>query len=133
MQWWTWLLVSLGVVLAIYASLLAWLVRLGRHDDARALATVIPDSIVLVTRLARDPRVPRRRKVLLFALVAYLTLPFDLVPDFIPVAGQLDDAVVVALVLRSFIRSTGSELIRELWPGPQRSLDLILRLAVKRA
>jgi uncharacterized membrane protein YkvA (DUF1232 family) len=132
-QWWTWLLVSLGVVLAIYASLLAWLVRLGRHDDARALATVIPDSIVLVTRLARDPRVPRRRKVLLFALVAYLTLPFDLVPDFIPVAGQLDDAVVVALVLRSFIRSTGSELIRELWPGPQRSLDLILRLAVKRA
>ncbi len=91
MQWWTWLLISLGAFLAIYASFLAWLVIHGRHEDARALATFIPDCIVLVTRLARDPRVPRRRKLLLIALVAYLSLPFDLVPDFIPVAGQLDD------------------------------------------
>jgi uncharacterized membrane protein YkvA (DUF1232 family) len=51
------------------------------------------------------------------------------VPDFIPVAGQLDDAIVVALVLRSFVRSSGKQLIRELWPGPEQSLELILRLA----
>jgi uncharacterized membrane protein YkvA (DUF1232 family) len=82
-----------------------------------------------VTRLARDPRVPRRRKLLLLALVAYLSLPFDLVPDFIPVAGQLDDAIVVALVLRHLIRAGGEPLLRELWPGPDRSLALILRLA----
>jgi uncharacterized membrane protein YkvA (DUF1232 family) len=56
-------------------------------------------------------------------------MPLDLVPDFIPVAGQLDDAIIVALVLRSFVRSSGEELIRELWPGPQRSVELILRLA----
>jgi uncharacterized membrane protein YkvA (DUF1232 family) len=129
MSWWPWLLVSLGVVLAVYAAFVVWLVVLGRRDDARALVTFIPDCIVLVTRLAREPRVPRRRKLLLVALVGYLALPFDLVPDFIPVAGQLDDAVIVALVLRSFVRSGGEQLIRELWPGPEQSLALILLLA----
>ena len=129
MQWWEWLVISLGMVLAIYAAFIAWLVLRGRREDARAFATFIPDCIVLVTRLARDPRVPRRRKFLLFAVVAYLSLPFDLVPDFIPVAGQLDDAIIVALVLRQFIRAGGEPMMRELWPGPERSLALILRLA----
>jgi len=128
-QWWAWLLVSLGVVLAVYAAFIAWLVIRGRREDARAFATFIPDCIVLVTRLARDPRVPRHRKLLLIALVAYLGLPFDLVPDFIPVAGQLDDAVMVALVLRHFIRAGGEPMLGELWPGPEQSLALILRLA----
>jgi len=129
MSWWQWLLVSLAVVVGVYAAFVAWLVILGRRGEARALATFIPDCIVLVTRLAREPRVSRRRKLLLVALVGYLALPFDLVPDFIPVAGQLDDAIIVALVLRSFVRSSGEQLIRELWPGPEQSLVLILRLA----
>ena len=129
MSWWQWLLVSLAVVVGVYAAFVAWLVILGRRDEARALATFIPDCIVLVTRLAQEPRVSRRRKLLLVALVGYLALPFDLVPDFIPVAGQLDDAIIVALVLRSFVRSSGEQLIRELWPGPEQSLALILRLA----
>jgi len=129
MSWWQWLLVSLAVVVGVYAAFVAWLVILGRRGEARALATFIPDCIVLVTRLAREPRVSRRRKLLLVALVGYLALPFDLVPDFIPVAGQLDDAIIVALVLRSFVRSGGEQLIRELWPGPEQSLALILRLA----
>ena len=129
MQWWQWLLISLAVILVMYASFLGWLVIRGRHEDARAFATFIPDCIVLVTRLVRDPRVPRRRKVLLIVLVAYLSLPFDLVPDFIPVAGQLDDAIIVALVLRHFVKAGGEPMIRELWPGPERSLALILRIA----
>lgn len=94
--------------------------------DARALARVIPDCIVLVARLARDPRVPRRRKLLLFAAGGYLALPFDLIPDFIPVAGQLDDALVVALLLRHFVRQDEA-LIRELWPGSARTLEVLLQ------
>jgi uncharacterized membrane protein YkvA (DUF1232 family) len=129
MSWWGWLLISLAVVAAIWAAFVVWLVAAGRREDARAFATFIPDCIVLVTRLTRDARVPRRRKLLLLGLIGYLALPFDLVPDFIPVAGQLDDAIVVALVLRHFIRAGGEPLIRELWPGPARSLDLVLRLA----
>ena len=129
MPLWSWLLISLGVLAAVYAAFLSVLVAVGRRADARALATFIPDCIVLVTLLAHDPRVPRRRKILLLALVGYLALPFDLVPDFIPIAGQLDDAIVVALVLRSLVRAGGGGVIRELWPGPERSLGLILRLA----
>jgi uncharacterized membrane protein YkvA (DUF1232 family) len=128
-SWSVWLLISLVIALAIYGGLVGYLVVRGRRDDARALATFIPDCIVLVTRLIREPRVPRHRKLLLLAVVGYLSLPFDLVPDFIPVAGQLDDAVIVALVLRHFVRTSGEELIRELWPGPERSLAVILRLA----
>ena len=129
MGWWEWLLVSLAVVVVVYSALVGWLVARGHREDARALATFIPDCIVLVSRLAREPRVPRRRKLLLVGLVAYLSLPFDLVPDFIPVAGQLDDVIIVALVLRHFVGAGGEPLMRELWPGPERSLGLVLRLA----
>ena len=129
MSWWAWSLIGLAAAAAAYAAFVVLLIALGRRGDARALATFIPDCIVLVSRLTRDPRVPPRRKLLLLGLVGYLGLPFDLVPDFIPVAGQLDDAIVVALVLRHVLRSGGEALVRELWPGPPQSLALILRLA----
>ena len=129
MSWWGWLLLGIGVLIVVWGAFVVWLVAVGRRGDARALATFIPDCIVLVTRLARDPRVPRRRKLVLLGLVGYLALPFDLVADFIPVAGQLDDAIIVALVLRHVVRAGGEPLIREFWPGPERSLALILRLA----
>ena len=123
------LAVGLAVVVLLWLVLVLGLLVAGRREDARALATFIPDCIVLVSRLMGDSRVPRRHKLLLAGLLGYLALPFDLVPDFIPVAGQLDDALLVALVLRGFVRSGGDELIREHWPGPERSLQLVLRAA----
>jgi uncharacterized membrane protein YkvA (DUF1232 family) len=132
MPWWSWLLVSLAILVVVWAGFVLWLIVAGRRAEARALATFIPDCIVLVTRLARDPRVSRPRKLLLLGLAAYLALPFDLVPDFIPIAGQLDDAIIVALVLRHFVRAGGEPLIRELWPGPEPSLNLLLRIAGER-
>ena len=128
MTTWQWLLLAGGVALAVYAAFVGWLLLAGRREDARALAGFIPDCLVLVRRLLGDPRVPRSRKVLLGALVAYLAMPFDLVPDFIPVAGQLDDAIIVAFVLRAVLRSGGPDVLREHWPGPAVSLDVLLRL-----
>jgi uncharacterized membrane protein YkvA (DUF1232 family) len=111
--------------LVLYALAVLGLVLLGRREDARALAGLIPDCLVLVRRLLADPRVPRRTKVALWLLVGYLLLPIDLVPDVIPVAGQLDDAILVALVLRSFLRAGGAALVREHWPGPERTLGAL--------
>jgi uncharacterized membrane protein YkvA (DUF1232 family) len=131
-NWWQWLLVSAAIVLAAYVALVAWLLITGRRQDARALAGLVPDCLVLVRRLLADERVPRRRKLLLAGVLAYLAMPFDLVPDFIPIAGQLDDVIVVALALRSVLRSGGPSLLREHWPGPPRSLDALLRVTYGR-
>ena len=132
MTWWQWLLASLAVCVAVYAAFVAWLVVAGRRGDARAVAGFVPDCVVLFRRLLADERVPRRRKWLVAALIGYLAMPFDLVPDFIPVAGQLDDAIAVALVLRTLLRSGGPEILREHWPGPPSSLAALMRLAYGR-
>lgn len=129
MAWWLWPAVVLGLAALLWAALVVTLLLVGRRQEARALAGFVPDCLVLVSRLIRDDRVPRRRKLLLAALLGYLALPFDLIPDFVPVAGQLDDVLVVAFVLRRFLRAGGDELVREHWPGPSQSLRLLLRLA----
>ena len=126
---WKLLGLAFGLTLAMYLVFLFTLLLMGRRTDARAWAGFVPDCVILFTRLAHDRRVPRRDKWLLFALVGYLSLPFDLIPDFIPAVGVLDDAILVAIVLRTVLRKAGRELVREHWPGPQRSLDLMLRLA----
>lgn len=129
MNWWPWLLVCVGVIVAFWALFVVALYAAGRHGQARALAGFLPDCLLLVRGLLRDRRVPRRHKVLLAALLGYLALPFDLVPDFIPVAGQLDDLLVVVWVVRRLLRGAGPEIVREHWRGPEQSLQLILRLA----
>ena len=123
------MLTALIVVVALYAALVAALALAGRRADAAALARFVPDCVVLVRRLLGDPRIARRHRLALGGLLLYLASPIDLVPDFIPVAGQLDDAVLLVLVLRGLLRSAGAGVVREHWPGPERSLDLVLRAA----
>ena len=121
--------IAAAATLVLYTTFVVALIVAGRRQDARALAGFIPDCIVLFRRLLKDQRVPRRRKLLLAALIGYLAMPIDIVPDFITVAGQLDDAIIVALVLRSVLRAGGPQLLREHWPGPPASLNAISRLA----
>ena len=96
---------------------------------ARALAGFVPDCLVLFRRLLADDRVPRSAKLVLLPAIAYLAFPFDLIPDFIPVVGYLDDAVVLAWALRRIVRIAGPVVVREQWPGPARTLGTVLRLA----
>jgi uncharacterized membrane protein YkvA (DUF1232 family) len=120
--------IAAAIVVALYAAFVLALVVAGRRLDAHAWASLIPDCLVLFKRLLGDQRVSRGRKLLLAAMLAYLAMPFDLVPDFIPVAGHLDDAIIVAAVLRSVLRGAGAAAVREHWPGPETSLRLVARL-----
>lgn len=125
-QWALFLGLATVIVYAIFVGVLA---LAGRSSDARAVAGFVPDCIVLFKRMLGDSRLPRRYRAIVVAMVVYLALPFDLIPDFIPVAGQFDDAIVVVLTLRAILRGGGLEMIEEHWPGPRSSLSFILKLA----
>ncbi|MDX6607254.1 MAG: hypothetical protein QOD14_1794 [Solirubrobacterales bacterium] len=122
---WGLLLIAGGLYVVAVASLIA----AGRREDARALARFIPDCLVLVSRLARDKRISRPRRAVLWLVLAYLALPVDLVPDFLPGIGQLDDAVLLGLALRLVVHAGGTDLVRNAWPGPEASLTIVLRAA----
>jgi uncharacterized membrane protein YkvA (DUF1232 family) len=125
----SWLLLALSVLVVVYGALIAAIVIGSRQWDLRMIARLVPHCAVLFKRLLSDPRVSTGWKVASVLALVYLAFPFDLVPDFIPVVGQLDDAVVIALVLRGLLRSAGPRLMREHWPGPTALLVPLLRFA----
>jgi uncharacterized membrane protein YkvA (DUF1232 family) len=125
----SWLLIAVAVLVAVYAALIAALTVGARQWDVRMIARLVPYCAILFKRLMADPRVARKWKIASALTLVYLALPFDLVPDFIPIAGQLDDAILVALVLRGLLRSAGPGLLREHWPGPAALLVPLERLA----
>lgn len=92
----------------------------------RDLARFLPDAVVLVRRLRRDPRVPRRAKAAVVMAGLWVASPVDLVPEFLPVIGPLDDIVVVALALRYAGRQVPREVLVEAWPGDPKLLDRLL-------
>lgn len=123
---------SLLVVLAVAASLwllvLGFLVLLGRKLAARRLFRLVPDLLMLFRGLMSDERVPRSSKRLMWLGAAWIASPIDLIPEFIPVLGALDDAVVAGLVLRHVVRRAGADVIAEHWQGDAETLDAILRV-----
>ena len=125
-----------GLVLVWVALVVAlWLVA-RREGDAttwRDVVRLVPDVLRLLRRLAADPELPRGVRWRLWALLGYLLLPVDLVPDFVPVVGYADDAVVVALALRSVVRRAGPEAIDRHWSGTEQGLAAVKRLAGVRA
>jgi glycosyltransferase involved in cell wall biosynthesis/uncharacterized membrane protein YkvA (DUF1232 family) len=128
-SWLTWAFVSLALFALAWIAPAVALLALGRKQDARAVAGFVPDVLILARGLVGDERVPRRRKLLLIILAAYIAMPFDPVPDVIPILGQLDDAIVAVLVLRVLLKAGGEPLVRSHWPGPESSLRVLLRLA----
>ena len=128
-MWWQTLLGVLAGILLLWLVLVTvlWLTK-PEETRVKELLQLLPDVLRLVSRLARDRSLPRGVRVRLWLLLGYLALPFDLVPDFIPVLGYADDAVVVALVLRSVIRRAGREAINRHWPGTPDGLATLDRL-----
>ena len=112
-----------------YAAFMLVLAIGAKQWDVRVLARLVPYCAVLFKRLLTDQRVSTKWKVISAFALVYLALPIDLVPDFIPVLGQLDDAILVALVLRGLLRSAGPRLLREHWPGPPVLLAPLERFA----
>jgi len=131
MPWWANVLVSVAAAL-----LLAWLVlivvlmRSGRgRPGLTEAARLLPDVLRLVSRLARDRSLPLGVRMRLWLLLAYLASPIDIIPDFVPVAGYADDAIIVALTLRSVVRRAGSSPLKHHWPGTPEGLTVVRRLA----
>jgi uncharacterized membrane protein YkvA (DUF1232 family) len=118
-----------AAIALVWVALVLVLMLLGRRVLARELALLIPNLTRLFAGLARDERVPLRAKVVLGVTVLYLAMPIDLVPDFVPIAGSLDDAIIAAFALRFVVRASSPEIVAEHWPGDPATLRRILWLA----
>jgi uncharacterized membrane protein YkvA (DUF1232 family) len=119
-------LIAVLVVVGVWVVAIAGLVVAGKRSAARELATLLPNLVVLFRGLLRDPRVSRGSKALVWFAVVWVVSPIDLIPEFIPIAGPLDDAIVAALVLRHVLRRSGADVVAEHWHGDPATLSLIV-------
>jgi uncharacterized membrane protein YkvA (DUF1232 family) len=127
----TLLLVLAGLVLGWLALVVALYLAGRRSAEPARLrdgVRLLPDVLRLVRRLAGDSSLPRGVRWRLAFLLAYLVLPVDLVPDFIPVAGYADDVLLVVWVLRSVVRAAGPDALDRHWPGTPDGLEVVRRL-----
>ncbi|WP_250034629.1 YkvA family protein [Paractinoplanes maris] len=121
----------IGLAVAAACVIAGWLtlIVLARRlppGVLRDLAAFIPDCVTTVRRLRADPRVPRRAKVAIVIAGIWVASPIDLIPEFIPVIGPLDDIVVVAIALRYAGRQVPRDVILAAWPGETRLIERLL-------
>jgi uncharacterized membrane protein YkvA (DUF1232 family) len=127
--WWD---LAIGIATALLLAWLALVIMLAivrpRGELLREALRVLPDVLRLVRRLATDKTLPRGIRVRLGLLLAYLAVPIDLIPDFIPVLGYADDAIIVTAVLRAVVRRAGLGAVRAHWPGTDDGFTALTRL-----
>src|SRR5262245_34304450 len=124
-NWLIGLVIGVGLLLASWGVLLLLARRLP-PGILRDLAAFIPDCVTTVRRLRKDPRVPRRAKVAVVFAGLWVASPIDLIPEFLPIIGPLDDVVVVALALRYAARQVPRDVLLDAWPGEPRLLERLL-------
>ena len=127
------LLIALAIADVVYLLAIGALVVAGRRTAAREVATLLPNLARLFKGLIGDPRVPRSSKALLMFAAAWIASPIDLIPEFIPFLGPLDDAVVAALVLRRVVRAAGRKVVEEHWRGDPATIARLLRVVESRS
>lgn len=120
--------IALALVVAWVALVLALVILRPRGVLLREALRLLPDVLRLLRRLAADGTLPRGVRVRLWLLLAYLAIPIDPIPDFIPVLGYADDAIIAIAVLRSVVRRAGIEVVRRHWPGTDDGLAALCRL-----
>jgi uncharacterized membrane protein YkvA (DUF1232 family) len=121
-----------GAIVVLWLALVAVLWRVRKRfglDTLRGGARILPNLLRLLKRLAADNSLPWGVRARLWLLLAFVISPIDIIPDFIPVIGYLDDAILVVLVLRSVVRRSGQQAIERHWPGSAEDLAAVLRMA----
>ena len=130
MAWYWQTLIGIGaaLVLAWAALVIALLVAKPKGALLSEAVRLLPDLLRLLRRLAGDRAMPRGVRIRLVLLMVYLAVPIDIIPDFVPVLGYADDAIIVTLVLRSTVRRAGLDAVRARWPGTDDGFAALCRL-----
>ena len=124
-SWWGWLLIGVGLLVASWMVLVFLASRLP-EGSLKELAAFLPDCATTARRLRGDDRVPLRAKIAIGFALLWVLSPIDLIPEFLPVIGPLDDVVVVALAFRYAARQVPRAVLLEAWPGKPSTIERLL-------
>ena len=129
MLWRTLIGIGLVLIIAWGALVLVLVVARPKGSLLKEAMRLLPDTLRLLHHLATDKTLPQGVRIRLWLLFAYLAMPVDIIPDFIPVIGYADDAIITCFILRSVVHRAGSAAVSRHWPGTQEGLAALWRVA----